>query len=192
MTPPDPRRIAERHGHRSPAQTDPRPAVLDQLRPVGLDVRDDIARGEEPFARIMSAVRALADGEALVLRVPFEPVPLYGVLDKRGLEHWTEASAPGDCTVWFYRQPAREASAAPAPEAAAEVATIDVRGLEPPLPMVSVLERLETLAPGQTLVVLHDRRPMFLYPQLEDRGFAHETHEPTPGVVRIVIRRPAA
>ncbi|MBI2216863.1 MAG: DUF2249 domain-containing protein [Candidatus Rokubacteria bacterium] len=58
--------------------------------------------------------------------------------------------------------------------------------------MVSVLERLETLAPGQTLVVIHDRRPMFLYPQLDERGFSHETHEPRPGVVRIVIRRPAA
>jgi uncharacterized protein (DUF2249 family) len=67
---------------------------------------------------------------------------------------------------------------------------IDVRGLEPPHPMLRVLQRLDTLGIGQTLDVLHDRRPMLLYPQLEARGFAHETDEPEPGLVRIRIRRP--
>jgi hypothetical protein len=33
---------------------------------------------------------------------------------------------------------------------------------------------------------------MFLYPQLDARGFLHETDEPEPGLVRIVIRRPPA
>jgi hypothetical protein len=32
---------------------------------------------------------------------------------------------------------------------------------------------------------------MFLYPQLDDRGFTHATDEPAPGVVRIIITRPA-
>ena len=66
-----------------------------------------------------------------------------------------------------------------------------MRGLEAPLPMQRVLERLDGLAPGQTLEVIHSRRPLFLYPQLDDRGFAHETDEPQPGVVRIRIRRSA-
>jgi uncharacterized protein (DUF2249 family) len=56
--------------------------------------------------------------------------------------------------------------------------------------MVRVLERLSRLGPGEELVVLHDRRPLFLYPQLDDRGFRHETDEPAPGVVRIRIRAP--
>ena len=55
--------------------------------------------------------------------------------------------------------------------------------------MVRMLEEIEALAPVTALEVLHDRRPMFLYPQLEDRGFVHETDEPEPGLVRIVIRR---
>jgi uncharacterized protein (DUF2249 family) len=68
---------------------------------------------------------------------------------------------------------------------------IDVRGLEPPLPMLRVLERLDTLGEGARLEVIHDRRPLFLYPQLEDRGFEHQTDEPEPGVVRIrIARRP--
>jgi uncharacterized protein (DUF2249 family) len=163
-----------------PADTPPpRPAELDALSPgarVDLDVRDDIRRGREPFARIMAAVKALGAGQALVLRAPFEPVPLYDVLGKRGLAHWTERSAADDWSVWFYR-----------PERRPRV--IDVRGLEPPQPMVLVLEELERLRPGDRLEVIHDRRPMLLYPLLEQRGCAHETDEPEPGLVRIVIEQ---
>lgn len=153
-----------------------RPPGLEAMRPVDLDVRDDIRAGREPFNRIVATVKALAPGEALVLRAPFEPVPLYAVLGARGLSHWTECLAADDWRVWFYSE------GAPA---------LDVRGLPAPQPMVRVLECLERLAPGASLTVLHDRRPMFLYPQLDDRGFTHATDEPAPGVVRIVITRPA-
>lgn len=152
--------------------------------PVQLDVRADIARGEEPFARIMAAVKALGPDDALVLRVPFEPVPLYDVLGRRGLTHRTERHAADDWSVWFWRE---EGAAAPA-----GALTLDVRDLQPPQPMVLVLERLDTLQPGETLEVLHDRRPLFLYPQLDARGFVHETDEPAQGLVRIRIRRGAS
>ena len=55
--------------------------------------------------------------------------------------------------------------------------------------MMRVLERLDTLAEGARLEVIHDRRPRFLYPQRDERGFAHETDEPEPGMVRIRIRK---
>jgi uncharacterized protein (DUF2249 family) len=69
---------------------------------------------------------------------------------------------------------------------------LDVRGLEPPQPMLRVLQEVDRLGPGATLEVHHDRRPMFLYPQLDERGFTHETDESQPGLVRILIRRGAA
>lgn len=156
----------------------PRPPGLEVLRRVDLDVRDDIRAGREPFQRIMATVKALAADEALALRAPFEPVPLYAVLGVAGFQHWTERLAVDDWRVWFHR---REAEA-----------TIDVRGLPPPEPMVRVLECLDGLAPGGTLTVLHERRPMLLYPQLDERGFTHTTDEPEPGLVRIVIGRPGA
>ena len=171
--------------------SEPRPAELADLSDacqVRLDVREDIRRKHEPFARIMAAVKTLGADQVLVLRVPFEPIPLYAVLGRRGLRHWTESAASDDWTVWFYRGPEQTArEAAPACDAAPTV--LDVRGLEPPHPMVRVLEAIERLGPGERLVVLHERRPMFLYPQLDDRGFAHETDEPAPGLVRILIRR---
>ncbi|MBI1847769.1 MAG: DUF2249 domain-containing protein [Candidatus Rokubacteria bacterium] len=155
-------------------------------------MRADIAGGGEPFARIMAAVSSLAPDEALVLRVPFEPLPLYRVLARRGFSHWTEAQRPDDWSIWFFRRPegAEDAPATPAagPPAPAS-STLDVRELEPPLPLMLVLERLDALGANDELVVIHDRRPVFLYPQLEDRGFVHRTDEPRPGLVRIVIRR---
>lgn len=69
---------------------------------------------------------------------------------------------------------------------------LDVRGLEPPQPLVRVLQEAERLERGAELEVHHDRRPTFLYPLLDDRGFVHETDEPEPGLVRIRIRRRAA
>jgi uncharacterized protein (DUF2249 family) len=165
-------------------------AEIPDARQVHVDVRDDIRRGEEPFARIMAAVKALDRDQVLVLRAPFEPIPLYDVLGKRGLAHWTEPRGADDWSVWFYR------TAAPSPDAVREAPrttsgrhVLDVRGLEPPQPMLRVLEEVERLGPGGELEVRHDRRPLFLYPQLEDRGFRHETDEPAPGLVRILIRR---
>lgn len=164
----------------------PKPAALADVGPdrqVVVDVRDDLQRGVEPFARIMGAVSALAPGGVIVLRAPFAPQPLYVVLERRGLAHWTERRAADDWAVWIWSD-----------RAAAVTMPLDVRGLEPPEPMTRILERLDTLEPGVTLDVVHDRHPIFLYPQLDARGFAYETEEEAPGRVRIRIRRgkPAA
>jgi uncharacterized protein (DUF2249 family) len=163
-----------------------------------LDVREDIERGAEPFQRILAAVGELGPDEALVLHVPFEPLPLYKVLGARGFAHHAERRAPGDWWIWFYR-PAPASTSAPQatpapgvpPPARGDpgVIRLDVRGMEPPWPMVRALEALEQLGPAGRLEVLHDRRPLFLYPQLDERGFCHATDEPEPGMVRIAIWR---
>jgi len=68
---------------------------------------------------------------------------------------------------------------------------LDVRGLEPPQPLVRILQRIDTLRHADVLEAVLDRRPLLLYPQLDDRGFIHITDEPEPGVVRVRIRRRA-
>jgi uncharacterized protein (DUF2249 family) len=182
-----------------------RPEFLDRLPEtarVDLDVREDVRAGRGPFARIMAAVDALSPEGVLVLRAPFEPVPLYPVLARRGFAHWAESGEAGDWRVWIYREDATADPAAGLPSRATPVdwagaappvtdstVQLDVRDLEPPLPMVRVLEAVEALGPGQRLDVLHHRRPVFLYPQLEERGCRHATDEPEPGLVRIAIWR---
>ena len=149
-----------------------RPALIADLpeaRRVHLDVREEIGAGRETFPRIMTAVKRLGADQALVLR--------YAVR--------------GDGSVWFFRAAEPPADSAPSPAPAARQASVvlDVRGLEPPHPMVRVLQEAERLALGSVLEVRHERRPIFLYPQLDERGFTHETDEPEPGVIRILIRR---
>jgi uncharacterized protein (DUF2249 family) len=185
------------HGHQAstalegPAKTEAAASAGAPLDRVLVDVRDDIRRGVEPFARIMTAVQDLAAGQVLVLRAPFEPIPLYSVLGKRGFTHCAESRAADDWWITF----SRGTATTPAPEASATSGqastTLDVRGLEPPHPLVRVLEALDRVPVGGELIVLHERRPVFLYPQLEARGFVHETDEPAAGVIRIRIRHAA-
>jgi uncharacterized protein (DUF2249 family) len=58
---------------------------------------------------------------------------------------------------------------------------LDLRGLEPPQPLVRVLEALAQLPSDGGIEVRTDRRPMHLYAQLERRGFAWKDVEQPDG-----------
>ncbi|HEX5436137.1 MAG TPA: DUF2249 domain-containing protein [Gemmatimonadaceae bacterium] len=183
------------------------------LRPVELDVREDLRQGREPFSRIMAAVGALRADEALCLRATFEPVPLFAVMQKRGFQHLSEQVDADDWRVWFYRGGVRttpeqeppasapgelsaggatgepESSANPAfmPVCgAAEEIVLDVRGMEPPEPMQRTLEAAERLQADMVLVHINVRVPHFLLPVLDERGFDYEIFQPSPD--RVVVR----
>ncbi|WP_418284612.1 DUF2249 domain-containing protein [Halorubrum sp. DTA46] len=66
--------------------------------------------------------------------------------------------------------------------------TLDVRDLGPPEPLRRTLELLESLPEEAVLVQRNDRAPQFLYPKLEDRGYAYDTVESeTDGAVVTAI-----
>ena len=85
------------------------------------------------------------------------------------------------------------ASSAPLPEAEValqdDVVVLDVRGLEPPEPLVKTLEALVVLPRGKTLVQLNVRVPRLLLPKLEERGFVYEIDAQPPDLIRVLIRR---
>jgi uncharacterized protein (DUF2249 family) len=68
-----------------------------------LDVRPDLARGDEPFVRIMEAAQATQVGQILAVIAPFEPVPLYDALGARGFTHETRKVADDEWIVQFRR-----------------------------------------------------------------------------------------
>jgi hypothetical protein len=68
------------------------------------DVREDLRNGREPFAKIMAAVSSLGPADELELLAIFEPVPLYGVLGKRGFDHRTAQLPGGDWKITFVRR----------------------------------------------------------------------------------------
>ena len=64
---------------------------------------------------------------------------------------------------------------------------IDVRGLDPPEPMVAILGQLEQ--PGQTgpVTVHHDRHPVYLFPELAERGWKYTQIPGDPDEVRLLL-----
>jgi uncharacterized protein (DUF2249 family) len=66
---------------------------------------------------------------------------------------------------------------------------LDARGLEPPQPLVVILEALERLPQGAAMRACTDRRPMHLYALLEQRGFIGETEAQHDGSFITTIRR---
>jgi len=165
------------------------------FKTVTVDVREDIRDGREPFSRIMKAAAALHPDEQLLLVAPFEPVPLFRVMETQGFTCTAHAVPSGDWEVLFTRRagsaPATAASAAVVSDSRklCEVVDIDVRGLEPPQPMVKILETLATLPVGAELRAHTDRRPLHLYPHLEERGFVALTEEQPNGTFLTNIRR---
>ena len=185
-------------------------------RIVTLDVRDELRAGREPFSLIMAARRGVPDGGALCVRAIFEPVPLYAVMKRQGFDHWTERLDADDWRVWFHPpavvasvQPvAADTSAVPieaaasaepvvsaptdtsgdAQESDADVVILDVRGLEPPEPLMRTMAALEQLPAHATLLQINVRTPEFLLPLLEERGFTYHVREQEPGLVRVFIR----
>jgi hypothetical protein len=68
-----------------------------------LDVRPLIARGEEPFRKIMSTVAALAPDEGLLLISPFLPSPLIEKLQSEGFTARPERGTDGAWRTQFLR-----------------------------------------------------------------------------------------
>jgi uncharacterized protein (DUF2249 family) len=165
---------------------------------VTLDVREDLRRGREPFSKIMSTVLELQPEQGLLLIAPFEPVPLFAVLKKQGFAHEARETDKGDWEVLFTRNGKVSENAVNVPEAGEKKINIaidnqfidvDARGLEPPQPMVKILEALAALPERTGVRAFTDRRPMHLYAQLEARGFTGQTEEQTDGSFITHIRR---
>jgi uncharacterized protein (DUF2249 family) len=151
--------------------------------PHELDVRPVLRAGGEPFTVIMDAVERLDTGQPLRLLATFEPVPLYGVLGKKGFTHAARAIGGGDWEVVFTPtstaalanpkkgQPVRPATGGAAQSAWPEPSRhLDNRDLEPPEPLVRTLAAIEELQPGEVVSALLCREPVLLLPKLDERG----------------------
>jgi uncharacterized protein (DUF2249 family) len=185
-----------------PEQRDHTPAgETVHTRTVTLDVREDIRTGREPFETIMHAFAGLQATESLLLIAPFEPRPLLEIMKKRGYQYRSMPTGSGDYEVLFTR--ATNISTPPVepktsqPSSGSTPTTmiakeVDARGLEPPQPLVRILEALSEIAEGAELKARTDRRPIHLYTALAERGFNAQTHEQPDGSFLTYIRRSQA
>jgi len=66
---------------------------------------------------------------------------------------------------------------------------VDARYMEPPEPFVQTMEMLDTLKPGEKMLLLLFREPHPLYKVLKQNGHAYETELLADGTFEILIWR---
>ncbi len=150
---------------------------------VSLDVRSIIEGGEDPFNEIMAVVKKLEDIQTLEIINSFEPIPLINKLKRKGYTTWTEKFEDGTIHSFFKKGieniALEETSSIEIEhsfdekykEFIGKLKQVDVRQLEMPEPMSTILEELELLPQGNALLVEHKKVPQFLLPELEVRNF---------------------
>lgn len=188
----------------------PRPEYLQNIRPdrlVIFDVRVLLAEGNDPLKQIQQKVKSLRHEEVLVIINTFEPVPLIKLLEKQGFQAYVNFKDAEAIETYFYKTdpagPPKEPVLAGEEISASEdwdailkrfegkLVEIDVRHLEMPMPMMTILENLEELPIEKALYVWHKRIPVFLLTELKDRAFDYRIREVRDGEVYLLIFKDA-
>ncbi|MCU0838808.1 MAG: DUF2249 domain-containing protein [Rhodospirillales bacterium] len=173
-------------------------ADLDADAAARVDVRPLLASHQEPFATILRAANAVPLQGALVIEAPFNPRPLRRLLAGRGFVTFGQRIGASHWRIWCRRALAENAPGegqgdgkrAPARTWRIDDAVhIDVRGLEAPAPLTAILSLIDGGDHQGRIVVHHHRDPLYLYAELDERGWQY-TRLPSPaGEVCLDLRR---
>lgn len=165
---------------------------------VSLDVREMLAGGNDPLKLIQQKVKELKEGGVLKIINTFEPTPLIKLLENQGFQSHVDVLEKDLIETYFYKTGADgevqlEAKADNSDDWD-EILTrydkteqVDVRHLEMPMPMMTILEALAKLPSDTILVVRHKRIPVFLLTELKDRNFDYRIKEISDGEVNMLI-----
>jgi uncharacterized protein (DUF2249 family) len=184
----------------------PKPEYLQRIQPdqlIGFDVRAMLAEGNDPLKQIQQKVKSLQPGQVLVIVNNFEPVPLIKLLEKQGFQTYVNFVDAETIETYFYKTvpataskeeisvgeevPQSEDWDAIVARYENNLVEIDVRHLEMPMPMMTILENLEVLPKEKALYVYHKRIPVFLLTELKERSFDYRIKEIRDGEVYLLI-----
>ncbi len=166
---------------------------------IPLDVRAMLAEGNDPLKLIQKHIKELKEGQVLKIINTFEPTPLIKLLEKQGFESYVDLIENNLIETYFYRNKPAEKIEQIASEAIDSdwnqllkiyedrMIEVDVRHLEMPGPMMTILEELEKLEQGKALYVHHKRIPVFLLSELKDRNFEYRINEISETEVFLMI-----
>ena len=167
---------------------------------VTMDVRPDIAKGEDPFKIIMATIKELPDDSVLEIINVFEPIPLISHLKDKGYSSFTDRPEDGAVHTYFWKTGEIKKEKLPEIKEVEQpsfdeklrsfgdkINTIDVRGLEMPEPMMNILIETEKLPEGYGLFVHHQRIPQYLLPELKKRGLNILHHKEDENNVKLLI-----
>lgn len=175
--------------------TTPAPTITDPLRDpnVVFDVRE--IPGRVKHAQIFQRWQDLPVGEFFVLLNDHDPVPLRYQFEGefKGAYAWDYLEkGPEEFRVKITKlralnvpspvsTPEVKTGTGEAKTVSSDVQEIDVRGLEPPEPLVRILAALEALPAGVKLHAHTDREPCHLFGEAEGRGFSTDCKEQPDG-----------
>lgn len=166
---------------------------------IELDVRPVINSGKDPLDIIVKKVKALETGAILKIINSFEPTPLIHLLGKQGFESYAETISDELVNTYFFKKGNVNVLAENKKDDHSKdwdeilnrfqgkLESIDVRALEMPLPMHTILEALKTLSNDKALFVYHKRIPVFLLPELEEQEFSYRIKEISDAEVHLLI-----
>lgn len=150
-------------------------------------------------AQIFQRWADLPVGAFFILVNDHDPIPLYyqfKALFADAFEWEYLVDGPTEFQVKITRRaptpvnvpppPPRRASN---PDTAGPEPILDLRGLEPPLPMIHILNALESVAAGGSFRARTDRQPVHLFPELASRGARYSTEsQPDASWITTVTR----
>lgn len=158
-----------------------RPAWMDgfdEATVPGLDARPILAAGTDPFSEVIALADTVGENDVFVLHSPFDPIPLRRYLGARGFSGFAEKQGHRNWRVVFRRdgggrQPPLDPTdkSNTASGSGEGMVNLDLRGLEPPGPMVTILKTIDKSSAVNEIVVTLEREPLFLFPELVERGW---------------------
>jgi uncharacterized protein (DUF2249 family) len=151
----------------------------------------------QKHAMIFARWADLPIGDHFVLINDHDPVPLYYQFAAMfpGAFTWDYVvPGPDEYRVRITRVAVSPQTPAVAPPRASvptppPADLLDVRGLEPPEPMLRILNAAEQLQAGRRLIACTERRPIHLFTELERRGFACRCEDQADGSVMTTLWR---
>lgn len=156
------------------------------------DVREILLSGQDPLKQIMQRFKSVPIGNALCIINSFAPVPLVRLLEKEGVKSFTETVSSHEFHTYFYKVPAyKEVVRDDEPKVndnirmldqasfqqeynkflEANIREIDVRALEMPGPMQTILQILPGLGANEALYVNHKRVPLYLLEEIAGENY---------------------
>jgi uncharacterized protein (DUF2249 family) len=158
-----------------------------------IDVRPLIEKNEDPFLLLLKEVNLLNEDEVLEVINSFEPIPLIRILNNKGFLSYSfsknDEFLNQEIHYTYFKNGAKSKSIHVVDsefniielsfeefkllEKSFEnkIKEINVRELEMPLPMVTILEELDEINKKYALKVLHKKIPQYLLPELEERNY---------------------
>ena len=171
-----------------------------KLNLVRLDVRPTIESGADPFKEIMQKIKTLKAEETLQIINVFEPIPLINILKEKGFKTWTDIINDNEYHTFFTKETSNThkniVESMPISQGSFDeklssyggnIREIEVRHLEMPEPMVTILEEIETLPNTHILLVNHKKVPQFLLPELKTRNYGWMSKEIEKGHTLLLV-----